>query len=77
MTSSTSEPDAPEAPDASEGSDTSHYSLRLYIAGQTPKSVAAIRNLNILCETHLAGRYTIEIKHDRTRRPLTFDTSPN
>jgi circadian clock protein KaiB len=39
----------------------SHYSLRLYIAGQTPRSLAAIRNLHWICETHLAGRYTIEI----------------
>jgi circadian clock protein KaiB len=38
-----------------------HYSLRLYVAGQTPKSLAAIRNLNVICETHLAGRYVIEI----------------
>jgi circadian clock protein KaiB len=38
-----------------------HYSLRLYIAGQTPKSLAAMRNLTVICETHLAGRYTIEI----------------
>jgi circadian clock protein KaiB len=39
----------------------SHYSLRLYIAGQTPKSLSAIRNLNYICEMHLAGRYTIEV----------------
>jgi circadian clock protein KaiB len=39
----------------------SHYSLRLYIAGQTPKSLAAIRNLHWICETHLAGRYTVEV----------------
>jgi circadian clock protein KaiB len=38
-----------------------YYSLRLYVAGQTPKSLAAIRNLNVICETHLAGRYVIEI----------------
>jgi circadian clock protein KaiB len=38
-----------------------HYSLRLYVAGQTPKSIAAIRNLTLICESHLAGRYTIEI----------------
>lgn len=38
-----------------------HYALRLYVAGQTPKSLAAIRNLTVICETHLAGRYTIEI----------------
>lgn len=39
----------------------SHYTLRLYVAGQTPKSLAAIRNLNILCEEHLPGRHTIEV----------------
>jgi circadian clock protein KaiB len=39
----------------------SHYLLRLYIAGQTPKSLAAIQNLNAICESHLAGRYTIEV----------------
>jgi circadian clock protein KaiB len=37
------------------------YSLRLYVAGQTPRSMAAIANLNELCEKHLAGRYTIEV----------------
>ncbi len=31
------------------------YNLRLYVAGQTPKSVAAIANLNRLCEAHLPG----------------------
>jgi len=41
--------------------DEAPYSLRLYVAGQTPKSLAAIRNLNVICETHLAGRYVIEI----------------
>jgi circadian clock protein KaiB len=37
------------------------YCLRLYVAGQTPKSLAAIANLKRLCETHLAGRYTIDV----------------
>lgn len=37
------------------------YNLRLYVAGQTPKSVAAVTNLKKLCEQHLAGRYTIEV----------------
>ena len=46
---------------AAEGAREGHYSLRLYVAGQTPKSLAAIRNLTLICETHLAGRYTIEI----------------
>jgi circadian clock protein KaiB len=51
---------ATEAPSAEPGS-AERYSLRLYIAGQTPKSVAAIRNLTEICDTHLAGRYTIEV----------------
>ena len=35
--------------------------LRLYIAGQTPRSVTAFANLNRLCEEHLPGRYKIEV----------------
>ena len=38
-----------------------HYNLRLYVAGQTPKSVTALANLKNICETHLAGRYRIEV----------------
>lgn len=41
--------------------DPDHWSLRLYVAGQTPKSIAAIANLRRFCEEHLAGRYTIEV----------------
>ena len=37
------------------------YNLRLYVAGQTPKSVAAINNLRQLCEKHLAGRYSLDV----------------
>jgi circadian clock protein KaiB len=37
------------------------YNLRLYVAGQTPKSLAAIANLKKLCESNLAGRYTIDV----------------
>jgi circadian clock protein KaiB len=35
--------------------------LRLYIAGQTPRSVAAFANLKRICEEHLVGRYRIEV----------------
>jgi circadian clock protein KaiB len=35
--------------------------LCLYVAGQTPKSLAAIANLNKICDDHLAGRYRIEV----------------
>ena len=37
------------------------YQLRLYVAGHTAKSLAAIKNLSKICEEHLAGRYDIEI----------------
>jgi circadian clock protein KaiB len=37
------------------------WMLRLYTAGQTPKSLAAMRNLKQVCDEHLAGRYHIEI----------------
>jgi circadian clock protein KaiB len=37
------------------------WKLRLYIAGQTPKSVTAFANLKKICEQHLAGRYRIEV----------------
>ena len=38
-----------------------HWKLRLYVAGQTPKSLVAFTNLKRLCEDHLKGRYTIEV----------------
>ncbi len=37
------------------------YRLRLYVAGQTAKSLAAFANLKRLCEEHLAGMYEIEV----------------
>ena len=37
------------------------WDLRLYVAGQTPKSVTAIANLKRLCEEHLPGRHRIEV----------------
>ncbi len=37
------------------------WELRLYVAGQTPKSVTAFANLTQICEEHLAGRYHIEV----------------
>lgn len=44
------------------------WNLRLYVAGQTPRSLAAISNLKRLCEAHLEGRYTIEVV-DLLERP--------
>src|SRR4051812_36638325 len=37
------------------------WELRLYVAGQTTKSVAAFANLKKICEEHLTGKYTIEV----------------
>lgn len=37
------------------------WHLRLYVAGQTPKSLAALASLNEICETHLHGKYRIEV----------------
>ncbi len=38
-----------------------HWVLRLYVAGQTPRSLAAISNLNRICDEHLEGRCRIEV----------------
>ena len=37
------------------------WELRLYVAGQTPKSIEAFANLKKIAETHLKGQYTIEV----------------
>lgn len=41
--------------------DPARWELRLYVAGKTPKSTAALDNLQRLCETHLPGQYSIEV----------------
>ena len=42
-------------------SDQQKWMLRLYVAGQTPKSVSAFANLKMICEEHLHGKYQIEV----------------
>src|SRR5438128_1880427 len=37
------------------------WELRLYIAGNTPKSMSALENLKKYCELHLAGKYSLEV----------------
>jgi circadian clock protein KaiB len=44
------------------------WCMRLYVAGQSPRSLRAIANLKSLCEEHLAGRYDIEVI-DLVERP--------
>jgi circadian clock protein KaiB len=43
------------------GGTLEQWALRLYVAGQTPKSVTAFANLKAICEKHLAGKYSIEV----------------
>jgi circadian clock protein KaiB len=51
---------------------TDKWALRLYVAGQTPKSIAAFNNLKLICEEQLEGKYHIEvidlIEHPRLAR---------
>ena len=61
MTEQYSSAPAELEPDATGTPGACLYSLRLYIAGETPKSMAAIRNLRALCATHLADEYSIEV----------------
>lgn len=58
MTNDRTDPPETSAAPADEGD---FWDLRLYIAGQTTKSVAALANLKKLCEEHLAGRHRIEV----------------
>jgi len=44
------------------------WTMRLYIAGQSPKSIAAITNLRRICDQHVPGRYEVEIV-DLLRNP--------
>lgn len=50
-----------DIPSSTNGTDPVVYELRLYVAGQTPKSLAAFTNLKRICESHLAGQYRIEV----------------
>jgi len=48
---------AEREPDDSNG----RWVLKLYVAGQTARSIAALENLKAICENHLGGKYTIEV----------------
>lgn len=59
------EPAVGSAPSAKSGGAVAakeSVTLRLYIAGQTPRSLAALANLRKLCDEHLATKYTIELE---------------
>jgi circadian clock protein KaiB len=53
---------------ATAGGEHETYQLRLYVAGQTARSLAAFANLTRLCEEHLKGQYQIEVV-DLLRNP--------
>lgn len=48
-------------PKAKQGTHAERWNLRLYIAGTTPKSRDAARNLRHICETHLDQKYQVEV----------------
>ena len=50
-----------DVPMASDDDGVAAWQLRLYVAGETPRSVAALANLRQICEEHLAGQYSIEV----------------
>lgn len=47
--------------DKTSSKSTAEWDLRLYVAGQTARSIAALENLKRICEEHLAGQYQIEV----------------
>lgn len=52
---------AAEHKSAAQKAESKRYVLRLYIAGQTPKSVLAIANIQRICEEELQGQYDLEV----------------
>jgi circadian clock protein KaiB len=52
---------AAKSPRVAARKDGDFYQLRLYVAGQTARSAAALRNLEFICEKHLRGKYRIEV----------------
>jgi circadian clock protein KaiB len=57
-----------EVEDAGNAEDV--WTLRLYVAGDSPKSRAALANLQRLCDTHIKGKYQIEVIDLKTRPEL-------
>ncbi len=55
------------------GNTAPDWHLRLYVAGQTPRSAQAIHNLRAICEEHLEGRYAIEVIDLKLNPALAVD----
>ena len=56
--------------------DAEYWELRLYVAGQTDKSIRAVNNLTRICKEHLEGRYSIEVI-DLLQRPAACGRRPD
>ena len=54
-------PRAPAPAGGARQAESKRYVLRLYVAGQTPKSVDAITNIKKICEENLKGHYTLDV----------------
>jgi len=61
MKANRARPAQPKVKTASRKAASSRYVLKLYVAGQSPKSVNAIVNIKKLCEANLQGRYVLEV----------------
>jgi circadian clock protein KaiB len=48
-------------PAQADSADPDRWNLRLYVAGQTPRSLSAFKNLKEICEEYLKGKYHIEV----------------
>ncbi len=59
---------ASPAPPSARSAGEAEWNLRLYVAGKTPRSLTALRRLKEICETHLKGKYSIELV-DLLERP--------
>jgi len=64
---------SPQDEIAAKPEDGDIFELKLYVAGQTPKSKAALENLKKICEEHLRGRYRLEVV-DLARNPALART---
>jgi circadian clock protein KaiB len=54
-------PPKAQAAQATDNATNATLELRLYVAGQTPKSLIALKNLKKICEEHLQGRYRLHV----------------
>jgi len=59
--SASRKPGAKRKPKPKSAAEKPHYLLRLYVTGQTPRSLQSVENLQRLCDKHLAGHFSLEV----------------